>query len=338
MRRLLGWVVVMVMISRSAVGQTDSEKVNRHLLYSANKWIDKAFNKFDTTYVKRLPNKFVLVLKSSNWLDSYDVLIDEKSALELRSDLSYNIGLTFGYKFLLFNYAVNLSNNFAGQTVGSEEWDLHLNLNYLGINLYSFSNNGNTNISSIRGSNFSNRVNESFSGLNTQSFWADAYYYFNKRRYSNSAAYSNNHRIQQHKSAGSFIAGFSYSKQQLYFDFNQLPEKKQFVDLKELGEQFNKYNSYTISVGYGYNWVFSKRWLTNLSFIPSFGINDYHENSSSEGDNFSMNTKVMGALVYNKPRYFWGVSSQYYTNWYFSDSYTLSSSLGTFNVSYGFRF
>jgi hypothetical protein len=48
-------------------------------------------------------------------------------------------------------------------------------------------------------------------------------------------------------------------------------------------------------LGYGYNWVFKKNWLFNVTVIPCIGFN--HSLSSTEDeayrkDKFSMNVKI----------------------------------------------
>lgn len=258
----------------------------------------------------------------------------------MQSELYYNAGFILGYKFLLLGYSVNLNETFSGEKVKSQELDLHVNCSCLSIDVYYTDNQGATSITEFKGIKNIKNKSISFDGLTMKTLDGDINYYFNNKEYANSAAYSRGYFKKQKKSAGSFIAGLSYARHRIYFDFTDLPEDTVFSSLKVLDDKSILYNSYCLNIGYGYNLVFSKKWLANLTIIPSAGINSYKKKMSEDIPNniFSMNTKVKAALVYNMSDYFLGFSALFSSNWFFADNYTLVNSFGNFNISYGMRF
>jgi hypothetical protein len=98
---------------------------------------------------------------------------------------------------------------------------------------------------------------------------ATAYYIFNHRRFSYPAAFTQSYI--QRRSAGSWLAGISY----------------QGGSLKTTDEMLRKYSDVAdtrvyvghvgIGGGYGYNLVLGKKWLFNLSALPSFVV--YNRNN-----------------------------------------------------------
>jgi len=203
--------------------------------------------------------------------------------------------------------------------------------------MFYFNNRGKTRIFEFDSANISMNLDLPFDNLYTKIFGVDLYYFFNHKRYSNSAAYTDSHTYSQHKSAGSLIAGISFTSHDLFFDFSELSNDDRFSALHDLETQNNSYNTYCISFGYGYNFIFSKKWLINLTLIPSIGIK-IDKDKSNENEHFTMRNKGKLALIYNLNRCFMGINCQYNSNWYYAKDYSISNSLGTFNLLYGVRF
>ena len=57
------------------------------------------------------------------------------------------------------------------------------------------------------------------------------------------------------------MAGFSYSQHNISFDYEKLPGEVRVQLHDALLFKKVKYSDYSISVGYGYNWVFAKNWV-----------------------------------------------------------------------------
>lgn len=323
----------------SAFSQEDSLQTSNSnkLIYKISK-VNHTLNVNDTNYIQKTSSKWVVGIKSSNWLDSYNIETGEATGISLKSDLCYNLGFSIGYKFLSLGYSVNLTNTFSKQTAGNE-WDFGINYNRFGLDAYYLNNSGNTMITGYTDATSQQDLYQPFDGLTTKMFGVDLTYFFNHSRYSNAAAY-NNYATKQHKSAGSLIVGASFSRQKLFLDFSKLSDEIASAELKTVENANLLYSNYCISIGYGYNYTFAKKWLINLTDIPSAGIKNQHikipeDNSSS---NLSIMNRVKFALVYNADHYYGGFNCFYTTNFYSAKHYTLSNSLGVFNLFVGFRF
>ena len=97
----------------------------------------------------------------------------------MQSELYYNAGFILGYKFLLLGYSVNLNETFSGQTVKSQELDLHVNCSCLSIDAYYTNNQGVTSITEFKGIKNIRNKRISFDGLTMKNLDVDANYYFN---------------------------------------------------------------------------------------------------------------------------------------------------------------
>ena len=141
-----------------------------------------------------------------------------------------------------------------------------------GIDLYYRKTGNDFKLRSIDGfpQEFQSSQNIPFDGLRSTINGVNAYWIFNHKKFSYPAAYSQS--TNQRRSAGSFMAGFSYSRHNISFDCEKLPAPI----LQQLSPslRFNhiKYSDYSLGFGYGYNWVFAKNWVSNLSLLPGIGF------------------------------------------------------------------
>lgn len=299
--------------------------------------LDRKLTHNDTCYIAKSTSKWVFGLRNSNWLDSYNIETNEATAIVMQSDLCYNLGVSVGYKFITLGYSINLSNAFAGKATG-KEWDFGINYNRFGLDAYYLKNTGKTNITEYTDGDNMQELHQPFDGITSTIYGLDITYFFNHSRYSNAAAYTNYATIQR-KRAGSWIAGLTFSRQKLFLDFSKLSEEIASSELKAFENADLFYNNYCVSFGYGYNYTFAKKWLINLTDIPSVGIKHQHIKSLSENssDNLSIMNRVKFALVYNTNRFYGGFNCFFTTNMNATESYTRSNSLGVFNVFAGFR-
>jgi hypothetical protein len=306
-------------------------------LFNKIRQLDRKFSHNDTSYISKSTSTWVFGLKSSNWLDAYDLETSEATSISMQSDLYYNLGVSVGYKFLTLGYSVNLTNVFSKQTVG-KKWDFGINYNRFGLDAYYLNNTGNTNINEYTEGGNQQEMHQPFDGITSTIYGLDITYFFNHSRYSNAAAYTNYATIQR-KRAGSWIAGLTFSRQKLFLDFSKLSEEITSTELKTFENADLLYNNYCISIGYGYNHTFAKQWLFNITEIPSVGIKHQHIKSLSENssDNLSIMNRVKIAIVYNANHIYGGFNCFFTTNINATESYTLSNSIGVFNVFAGFR-
>ena len=169
----------------------------------------------------------------------------------------------------------------------------------------------------------------------------NAYWIFNHRKFSYPAVYSQS--TNQRKSAGSFMAGFSYSQHSINFDYTQLPDGLKNKLNNNLRFSRVKYSDYSLGFGYGYNWVFKKNWVANLSLLPGIGfkkakIDDkkYEDDDWIKDINFDLISRA--GITYNNTKYFVGASLVMHTYDYRKINLSVTNSFGTLRIYAGFNF
>ena len=149
------------------------------------------------------------------------------------------------------------------------EFDLSLYSSKLGVDIFYRRTGNNYKIHKIRGfyDEIPSNYSENFNGLKVDIKGLNLYYIFNNRKFSYPAAFSQS--TNQRRNAGTFIAGFSISKHNLDFDYEELPEYIQ--EKMNPGMKVNKikYTNANISFGYAYNWVFARNCLACISLTPA---------------------------------------------------------------------
>lgn len=132
----------------------------------------------------------------------------------------------------------------------------------------------------------------------------DGYYVFNGKKFSFPAAFSQTYK--QIKSAGSLMLGVSFNRSKLINDSYDV----------EAGYILRKINinQFAVGVGYGYNWVPTRRWLIHCSAMPFFGVYRYNR-VYLQDEKVKMpyrfpEMQVVGriAAIYNVKKYFWGMT------------------------------
>lgn len=97
------------------------------------------------------------------------------------------------------------------------------------------------------------------------------YYTFNHRRFSFPAAFTQSYI--QRRSAGSWLAGFSYQGGSIKTSDDLLQKRPDAYDVRVYTGHFG------IGGGYGYSWVIARRWLLHFSILPTFVV--YNRNNMS---------------------------------------------------------
>ena len=134
-----------------------------------------------------------------------------------------------------------------------------------------------------------------------------AYYTFNHRRFSFPAAFTQSYI--QRRSAGSWLAGISYQGGSIETT-DALKDKN--PNAPDVSIQVNQIG---IGGGYGYNWVFGKKWLLHFSMLPTFVIYNCNkftvngERKEAQRIRFNMIFNERAAIIYNySPRFFAGAT------------------------------
>ena len=133
------------------------------------------------------------------------------------------------------------------------------------------------------------------------------YYTFNHRRFSFPAAFTQSYI--QRRSAGSWLAGFSYQGGSLETTDALMARNPNAPDTRIYIGHVG------IGGGYGYNWVLGQKWLLHFSMLPTFVVYNRNnmtvnnERKKAQHMRFNMIFNERVAVVYNfSPRYFVGAT------------------------------
>ena len=308
----------------------------------------KDFNAIDTLYITPNLYNLAFMLEHSTWYEHYQLgnnASTESQFLNFSPNLGTKLGVYFGWRWIFLGYTFDVEDLFGGKKNKSNKKEMSLNIysSKFGIDLYYRKTGNDFKLRSIDGfpQEFQSTQNIPFDGLRSTINGVNAYWIFNHKKFSYPAAYSQS--TNQRRSAGSFMAGFSYSHHNISFDCEKLPAPI----LQQLSPslRFNhiKYSDYSLGFGYGYNWVFAKNWVSNLSLLPGIGFkksriddNDFKNESWIKDINFDFITRA--AIVYNNAKYFVGASLVLHTYDYRKPNLSVTNSFGTLRIYAGFNF
>ena len=300
-------------------------------------WGDRFFNTYNPEYVEGTGHRWKARLVNENWTDSY-ALRFRNSHINMRmlSSLNVNIGAYIHYMAVSVGYSLDMNTIFGGKRTDHTRFETNFNCALFNFDLYYYHNSG-TRIRQFMGYNNNKLIDSDFPGVTANNFGLSIYYFINNKKYSQGAAY--NFSKFQKKSAGSFMAGFSYSNLDINMDFNSLSPELRPLYTYDSSELRFHYYSYCLLGGYGYNWVWHPKWLFNITVMPSIGINHCYEDSSEgSGTLLSLNIHGRTSLTYNHRSLFASLIGKITGNWYISKSLSLFNAIEYFSVNVGFRF
>lgn len=308
----------------------------------------KDFNAIDTTYISPNLYNLAFMLEHSTWYEHYQLGNNSGSQsqrLNFSPTLGTKLGIYFGWRWIFLGYTFDVEDLFGGNKNKPKKKEMSLNIysSKFGIDLYYRKTGSDFKLRSCEGFdlNIPSPRDIHFDGLQSSIKGLNAYWIFNHKKFSYPAAYSQS--TNQRRSAGSFMAGFSYSQHHISFDSDKLPPDI----LKQLsyGLRFNsiKYSDYSLGFGYGYNWVFAKNWVSNLSLLPGIGykksrIDDYDFKSESWIKDINFDLITRAGIVYNNAKYFVGASLVLHTYDYRKPNLSVTNSFGTLRIYAGFNF
>ena len=177
-----------------------------------------------------------------------------------------------------------------------------------------------------------------FDNIDHNAFSGEIYYFLNNKKYSQAAAYC--YSKYQLKSAGSAIFGFAFNNQKVNIDFTDLPiSMKEY--LPDIAPYYRfKFADYAAIAGYGHNWVLSpRRWLANLTVLPSIGYrHSYAGSSEGSKDMVAMNLKMRFSFVYNHKALFASLNGRFDGDWFFNKDYSFFNTMESLSLIVGCRF
>ena len=305
------------------------------------------FSDFDTLYIS--PNRYNYALMATHFsnFEYYSVTSEfpQPQKLSFSPNPHNKIGLYFGWRWIFLGWSVDIDDIYrkTNRKNKGTEFDLSLYSSKLGVDIFYRRTGNNYKIHKIRGfyDEILSDYSEDFSGLKVDIKGLNLYYIFNNRKFSYPAAFSQS--TNQRRNAGTFIAGFSISKHNLDFDYQQLPAYIQ--ERMNPGMKVNKikYTNANISFGYAYNWVFARNCLACLSLTPAIAYKASDVDAETqEGkawySKFNLDFLLRAGVVYNNGKYFVGTSFVGKNYNYHRNNFSLDNGFGTLQVYVGFNF
>ena len=305
------------------------------------------FSDFDTLYIS--PNRYNYALMATHFsnFEYYSVTSEfpQPQKLSFSPNPHNKIGLYFGWRWIFLGWSVDIDDIYrkTNRKNKGTEFDLSLYSSKLGVDIFYRRTGNNYKIHKIRGFYYEipSDYSEDFSGLKVDIKGLNLYYIFNNRKFSYPAAFSQS--TNQRRNAGTFIAGFSISKHNLDFDYQQLPAYIQ--ERMNPGMKVNKikYTNANISFGYAYNWVFARNCLACLSLTPAIAYKASDVDAETqEGkawySKFNLDFLLRAGVVYNNGKYFVGTSFVGKNYNYHRNNFSLDNGFGTLQVYVGFNF
>lgn len=312
----------------------------------------KKLNDVDSTYISPNLYNLAFMLEHSVWYEHYRLGTNREESpqsISFAPNMNTKIGVYFGWRWIFLGLSFDIKDLLGKNKNKAPKKELVLNLysSKFGVDLYYRKTGSDFKISSYENFHIKDDLTgSSFNGFQSNIKGFNTYWIFNHKRFSYPAAYSQS--TNQRKSAGSLMAGFSFSQHNISFDYTQLPEEL-LTQLKPSLKMHNvKYNDYNLSLGYGYNWVFAKNCLLNVSLMPAIAykkakINGHSTNNTQsvwtdwiKDINFDLITRA--GLVWNNSKYYVGASLVLHTYDYRKDNFSMTNSFGTLRIYAGFNF
>ncbi len=309
----------------------------------------KGFNNYDTNYIEPNHYNFSLMMLNSNMYQTY-VLgykgIDDKDySIRVSPKPSLKVGPYFGWRWLFVGYTFDVSGK--QNVTKTHEFSLSLYSSQVGLDFLYVNSKGDCTIKSVSGfDDYTSSVvtGQNFAGVSSYIFGLNLYYVFNHNHFSYPAAYSQS--TVQRISCGSWMLGLRYDHQHTTFDYSQLPLELQPTIPTTIKSNYSRvvYRNYSISFGYGYNWVFARNMLFNLSLMPSVGYKQREGAAFQRGTiikdvrNFNIDLISRAAVVWNNTHWYCGLSYVGHLYNFREQKYSLINNVNYLYFYVGFNF
>ena len=309
--------------------------------------VGKEFNAVDTTFISPNLYNLAFMLEHSSWYEYYRLGSNSNNgdqSISFSPNANFKLGDYFGWRWIFLGYSFDVKDIFGGHKNKAKKTEMALNLysSKFGVDLYWRKTGSDFKIRSYNGFQLNTPTkNMDFNGFQSKIKGLNAYWIFNYKRFSYPAAYSQS--TNQRKSAGSLMAGFSYSQHNISFDYDKLPTEMRDQLHNALLFKKVKYSDYSLCLGYGYNWVFAKNWVSNLSLLPAIAykkskINDTPQPHTHWIKDINFDLITRASIVYNNSKYFAGAALVMHTYDYRKEDFSLTNTFGTLRVYVGLNF
>lgn len=314
--------------------------------------IVRGFDRLDEDYIEPNHYVFTVMLQATRTYERYSLssVGDDAQSVSFSPDGRLRVGPYLGWKWIFLGYTFEL-NNVSLENL-KQEIDLSIYSSQIGVDLfYRRTGNDYKLRSAYLGKDVRSELldNVPFDGLQAGITGFNIYYIFNHGKFSYPAAFAQS--TQQKISCGSWMAGIGYSHNTIDLDSEYLQKLvyenlgKQTVRL-DSGLMFNhvKYDDFSISVGYGYNWVFARNCLLGISLQGALGYNKsvgdvfVDERKGFSFGNFNVDGIARLGLVYNNGKWYAGSSAVFHTYNYRKSRFSANNTFGSLNFYVGLNF
>lgn len=301
-------------------------------------WGNRVFNSYDPEYVIGTGTNWKLHLQSDIWGRGYMMHFADRSQLQMRSEVYADIGVRLAFMAVSVGHTFN-ANSLIGNHYDRERWDFSFTCSRFAASFNYSQSSGGTRIMKFGSFEGGRHIHIPFNDISVRSLIAQAYYFFNNRKYAQAAAYC--FSKYQLRSAGSAVLGFSYTQQRMDMDFSHLPEQM-LSGLPTLQREYLFRNTdYNIIAGYAYNWVLKpKVWLLNMTVLPSVGYKHSSEHTDMPPIKTMISTNLQGMLsvVYNHRSFYASLQGHATGFVNYTNDYTFVTANGMLTFFVGVRF
>lgn len=300
-------------------------------------WGDRTFNSYDTDYVVGTGKNWKLQGKSYNWFETSSMFFPKSTVLDMHSTLFSDAGAHLSFMAVSVGYMWNINELFKSNT-SRQTFNFDFTCSRFSINLQNSKSDGGMRLTRLGDYKDGHSFNYKFNDVKNKTFYVDAYYFFNNKKYSHAAAYS--YSKYQLKSAGTAIVGFNFTEQNISMDFSGLPKDMlEYLPLETPYYMFH-HKDYAILGGYGYNWVLKpRRWLFNVTAMGAIGYKrSYEDATDGKRGLVANNYKLTLGLVYNHRALFAGFVARFNGFLYYNSAFTHFNTINSFTGVVGMRF
>lgn len=347
-------LIFLSMTTLLALAQTDSLPERSNFFKKAYKGVTsvvKEFNNVDTSYIEPQKYLFTTTLMSTYSFEMYRIKGKSGQAVSFSPEAKVKVGPYIGWSLLFWGYTIDLAYI---STNKKKELDFSIYSSMVGVDFFRRSSGHDYRIRSwsIGEEECTDTLGGiPFDGLNVTITGLNGYYIFNHRQFSYPAAFSQS--TCQRRSAGSLIVGAGYTRHSLDLDYEGLqntlarnmPDVTEQLDSSLLFSKI-RYTDISASVGYGYNWVFSRNWLLSTILSASVG----YKHSTGENDlslswipefsfsNFNIDGVGRMGVIWNNSKWYFGAYGVIHSYNYRKSQFQTNNYFGNVKVYIGFNF
>ena len=332
-------------------------------------WFKRAYKFLDGVFSPSRDTNYVDTQDRYNWcaevqlssrFEQFQLDAGEDFNLRVTPKWRTRIGPFFGWRFAFLGYNIDLKSVF----MNDDDTDLSASVYSaaFGLDLFYRRVGGNYNIHNftMKGKDYSTLLHgEPFDGIKVGMTRVSFYYVTNYKHFSHQAAYSQANR--QLRSAGSLILGASYAHNRMSINWSKFASLLNDIndtdyDTNKLyGKQKN--DEFSLTGGYGYNWVFARNWLLGAELSGSIGYLLQHTATATKNDsddesesnilktitdfgkkNIAFNGTLRTVLLYNNGPWFFGTQGYIFYYQYGNGLVMTRNMLGSLYFYVGFNF